>query len=74
MSDAATIWGGLFCFYILLGIIPLSMANNGERPKDAMPGSARLRQWEQGDAKGQKWLVIWGVGFVVLVGAWWVLA
>ncbi|UXC93132.1 hypothetical protein EGM87_22820 [Sphingobium sp. RSMS] len=74
MTEPGAIWGGIFSLYIMAGIFALSAASNGSKPKDVVPGSARLKQWEASDAKGDKLLKLWGAGFLLLLLAWWLLS
>jgi len=74
MTEPSVIWGALFSVYILAGIPALNAANNGAKPKGVPPGSSRLKQWEDREARGDKWLKLWGVGFAILIGAWWLLS
>lgn len=71
--DANTIWGIVISAYVMAGVWASSMANNGPRPKGAVPGSSTMKQWEENEARGQKWLVAWVFGFALLMGAWWLL-
>lgn len=68
--DAELVWGVVFGAYILSGVVPMAVASNGDRPKGALPGSRMMRDWERAEAKGDKWLKIWGAGFFLLLALW----
>lgn len=72
--DSGTVWGIVIVGYILLGIPAMSAASNGPKPKDTVPGSAKMKQWEQNEGRGQKWLVIWCAGFALIMAAWWLIS
>jgi len=70
--DVGVVWGIVFCIYVAAGIPALALANNGARPKDTIPGSRRLKEWEEKEAKADKWLKIWCVGFGLLLAIWYI--
>lgn len=71
--DSGVIWGIAISAYIMAGIVATSKASNGPRPTGTVPGSAKMKQWEHDEARGQKWLTAWCLGFALLMGAWWIL-
>ena len=72
--DSGTIWGIVIVGYIMLGIPAMSAANNGPKPKGTVPGSAKMKQWEQDEARGQRLLLIWCGGLILVLAAWGLLA
>jgi len=72
--DAGVVWGIIITIYIALGLPALSAANNGPRPDDAVPGSVKMSKWNRKEARAQKMLVAWCIGFAFLMGAWLVMA
>lgn len=68
--DVGIVWGIVFAAYIATSIYPLMKANNGPRPKDTIPGSLKLKMWEQNEKTGYRALIIWGLGFCVLLAAY----
>lgn len=67
--DVGVIWGIVFTAYIVSGIYPLMKANNGPRPQETISGSSKLKMWEEKEKNGNRALLIWGVGFCVLIAA-----
>jgi hypothetical protein len=66
--NAEVMWGIVFTAYIATSIYPLMKANNGRSPKNTIPGSLKLKQWRNEEAKGDKALLIWCAGLAILLG------
>ena len=67
--DVGVIWGIVFVAYVLIGIYPLMKASNGPRPQNTIPGSLKLKTWEENEKKSHRALIVWGLGFGVLLAA-----